>query len=86
MASRPARACRLTDEEDLPNLGYDVRAVGDGVIDALFDGVIEATEEAIINALVAAETTSGRRHHRTRPARDRLIEVMARYGPGPQSA
>ena len=48
------------DEEDRPDrLVHDVRAVGDGVIDALFDGAIEATEEAIVNALVAAETMTG---------------------------
>ncbi len=39
---------------------YDVKAVGDIVIDRLFDATIEATEEAIVNALVAAETMIGR--------------------------
>ncbi len=39
---------------------YDVKAVGDRVIDRLFDAAIEATEEAIVNALVAAETMIGR--------------------------
>ncbi|MGH3472077.1 MAG: P1 family peptidase, partial [Nocardioidaceae bacterium] len=39
---------------------YDVRAVGDEVIDALFLGAIESTEEAILNALLAAETMTGR--------------------------
>ena len=75
------------DDEDLPNDRIDeVRAAGDGVVDALFDGVIEATEEAIINALVAAETMTGRdgvTAHALPHAR--LLEVMARYGRGPRS-
>jgi D-aminopeptidase len=49
------------DDEDRPTARViDVRSVGDGTIDALFDGVIESTEEAIVNALVAAETMTGR--------------------------
>ena len=61
-----------------------MRAVGDGVIDALFDGVIEATEEAIVNALVAAETMTGRDGITAHALpHDRLLEVMARYGRGP---
>jgi D-aminopeptidase len=72
-----------TGEDDHPiGLGaYDVRAVGDIVIDLLFDAVIEATEEAIVNALVAATTVVGRDgitayaipHHR-------LAEVMRAGG------
>ncbi len=58
-----------------------LRAVGDGVIDALFDGVIEATEEAIVNALLAAETMIGRDGVTAYALpHDRLLEVMARYG------
>ena len=75
------------DDEDLPNDRIDaVRAAGDGVVDALFDGAIEATEEAIVNALVAAETMTGRdglTAHALPHAR--LLEVMARYGRGPRS-
>ena len=37
-----------------------VRMLGDGLITPLFDAVVEATEEAILNALLAAETTTGR--------------------------
>jgi D-aminopeptidase len=42
---------------------------------------IEATEEAVINALVAAETMTGRdgRVVEALP-HDRLVEIMARYG------
>ena len=68
-------------------LTYDVRAVGDGVIDALFDGAIEATEEAIMNALVAAKTTVGRDGVTAYALpHDRLLEVMARHGRGPKTA
>jgi D-aminopeptidase len=76
------------DDEDHPlTLTYDVRAVGDGVIDALFDGVIEATEEAIVNALVGATTTTGRDGITAHALpHDRLIEIMARHGRGPQRA
>jgi D-aminopeptidase len=64
---------------------YDVRAVGDTVIDKLFDGAIESTEEAIINALVAAQTTTGRDGITAHALpHDRLLEVMARYGRGPR--
>ncbi len=60
---------------------YDVRAVGDQVIDGVFDGVIEATEEAIINALVAAETMVGRDGLTAHALpHDRLLEAMAKYG------
>jgi D-aminopeptidase len=50
-------------------------------IDPLFYATIEATEEAIVNALLAAETTTGRGGrvvHRLDP--DALVEVMRRYG------
>jgi len=66
-------------------LTYDVRAVGDGAIDALFDGAIEATEEAIMNALIAAKTTVGRDGVTAYALpHDRLLEVMARHGRGPR--
>ena len=70
------------DDEDRPTARVlDVRSVGDGTIDALFDGVIEATEEAIINALVAAETMTGRDGITAHALpHERLLEVMARYG------
>jgi D-aminopeptidase len=77
----------IDDEDDPRSLGYDVRAVGDGVIDALFDGVIEATEEAIVNALVAAETMVGRDGITAHALpHDRLVEVMTRFGRAPRPA
>jgi D-aminopeptidase len=75
------------EDEDQPQiLTYEVRTVGDTVIDALFDATIEATEEAIINALVAAETMTGRDGNVAHALpHDRLLEVMARYGRGPRT-
>ncbi|MEP6639176.1 MAG: P1 family peptidase [Chloroflexota bacterium] len=69
------------DEELRGTLAYDVRAVGGGVIDALFDAAIEATEEAIINALVASRTMTGRDGITAYALpHERLLEVMAKYG------
>jgi D-aminopeptidase len=51
-------------------------------IDPLFYAVIEATEEAIVNAMVAAETMTGRggvTAHRL--DHDRLVATMDRYRP-----
>jgi D-aminopeptidase len=68
-----------------PRLAVDVRSVNDHVIGGLFDGVIEATEEAILNALVAAETMTGRDGITAHALpHDRLVEVMTRYGRGPR--
>ena len=53
-------------------------------IDPLFYAVIEATEEAIVNAMVAAETMTGRdgvTAHRL--DHDRLVGIMDRYRPRP---
>jgi D-aminopeptidase len=73
-----------TAEQPEPPLVYDVRAVGDPVIDALFDATIEATEEAIVNALVAAETMVGRDGLTAHALpHDRLVDVMGRYGRRP---
>jgi D-aminopeptidase len=50
-------------------------------IDPLFYAVIEATEEAIVDALLAAETMTGRAGttvHRLEP--DALVDVMRRHG------
>ena len=73
--------------DDATPIAYDVRAVGDRVIDALFDGVIEATEEAIVNALVAATTMVGRDGITAHALpHDRLLEIMARHGRAPRPA
>ena len=54
-----------------------LRMIPEASIDQLFYGVIEATEEAIVNAMLAAETMTGRSGatvHRLDP--DLLAEVM----------
>lgn len=84
--------CFATGNRDLPRSSFaadprttvEVRSVNDHAIGPLFDGVIEATEEAILNALVAAETMTGRDGITAHALpHDRLLEVMARYGRGP---
>ena len=77
----------VEDEDSPRTIVYGVRAVGDGVIDALFDAVIEATEESIVNALVAARTMVGRDGVTAHALpHDRLLEVMSRYGRGQRPA
>jgi D-aminopeptidase len=50
----------------------------------LFYAVIEATEEAILNAMLAAETMTGRDGNTAHQLpQDRLVEVMRTYGRGP---
>jgi D-aminopeptidase len=61
-----------------------IRMLGDGLITAFFDAVVEATEEAILNALLAAETMTGRdgvTAHRLEP--DLLRSAMAALSPDP---
>ena len=58
-----------------------VRVVGDTALDPLFEATVEATEEAIVNALVAAETMTGRDGISAHALpHDRLRDVMAKYG------
>jgi D-aminopeptidase len=49
------------------------------VIDAHFAATVEATEEAIVNALVAAETTTGRGATAHTLPHHRLLEVLDRH-------
>jgi D-aminopeptidase len=52
-----------------------------GAITALFEGVVDATEEAIVNALVAAQTMTGRDGITAYALpHDRLESCMAAYG------
>jgi D-aminopeptidase len=70
-----------TEAEAVRDGIVNVRGVVDRAIDPLFEATVEATEEAIINALVAAETMTGRdgiTAHRL--PHDRLVEVMRRFG------
>ena len=84
--------CFATGNRGLPGITFtadpryvvEVRAVNDAVIDGLFDAVIESTEEAILNALISAETMTGRDGITAFAIpHDRLVEVMERYGRGP---
>ena len=64
----------------------DVSMIPEGSISELFWGAIEATEEAILNALVAAETMTGRdgiTAHRLDHMT--LVEIMTRYARGPEA-
>jgi len=58
-----------------------LRGLIDRALDPLFEATVEATEEAIVNALVAAETMTGRDGsvaHRL--PHERLVDVMRRHG------
>jgi D-aminopeptidase len=70
-----------TEAEAVGDGAIDVRAMVDRGIDPLFEATVEATEEAIVNALVAAETMTGRDGivaHRL--PHDRVVDVMRRHG------
>lgn len=61
-----------------------VDVLADAYIDPLFYGAIEATEEAIVNALLAAETMTGRdgiTAHALSP--DRLLRAVEALPPRP---
>jgi D-aminopeptidase len=64
---------------------HQLVAVADEHITDLFYAVIEATEEAIVNALLSAETMTGRDGHTAhRLDPDRLVDIMRRYGRTPR--
>jgi D-aminopeptidase len=59
----------------------EVRMVADSAIDPLFEATAEATEEAIVNALLAAETMTGRDGITAHALdHDRLLAVMQAHG------
>ena len=61
----------------------EVRMVPEGSMTELFWSAIEATEEAILNALIAAETMTGRDSITAHALdHDMLVHVMSRYGRG----
>jgi D-aminopeptidase len=69
---------RIADETTEP---HPVRMLPNEWIDPLFYATIEATEEAIVNALVAAETTTGRGGATAHALdHDALREVMRAHG------
>ncbi len=66
------------EDEAGPELTTTVRAIVGAAIDPLFEAVAEATEEAVVNALLAAETMTGRdgiTAHAIDP--DRVAELVA---------
>ena len=64
----------------------DTRMAVDKAMSPLFQATVEAVEGAVVNALLAAETMTGR-DGVTAQAIDhgRLVDVMARYGRGPRA-
>jgi D-aminopeptidase len=64
---------------------FHVTMLPDGAMTDLFWGAIEATEEAIVNALIAAETMTGRDGITAHalPHED-LLRIMTAYGRGPR--
>ncbi|MGE5226583.1 MAG: P1 family peptidase [Planctomycetaceae bacterium] len=69
---------------DQPPDAVDVTMLPDGALTPLFWGAIESTEEAIVNALVAAETMTGRDGVTAHALpHDALVDVMSRYGRAP---
>jgi len=63
---------------------FSVTMLPDEAMSDLFWGAIESTEEAICNALIAAETMTGRDGITAHALpHDALVEVMTRYGRGP---
>ena len=71
--SRPRRARRATSRLR--------QALADGELDPLFLATVDATEEAVLNALWAAETTSGRDGRVVeRLPHEPVLELLARHG------
>lgn len=62
-------------------LTYTTTALDRGNINQLFAATIEATDEAIVNALLAAQTMTGRDGNTVYALpHDRVLEIMHRYG------
>jgi D-aminopeptidase len=66
-----------TGEEPEESLTYQVTALSNAYITPLFEATVEATEEAIVNAMLAAETMTGRDGNTAYALpHDRLVQVM----------
>ena len=64
----------------------EMRMVVDKAMSPLFQATVEAVEAAVVNALLAAETMTGRDGITAHALdHDRLLEVMARYGRSPRA-
>ncbi len=58
----------------------DLKMLAQDTLDPLFEATVQATEEAILNALVAAQTTTGINGNTAYALpHDRLREILARY-------
>ncbi len=78
------RGLPASEYSDTSPLTVPLTMLSNTYITDLFDAVVEATEEAIVNALVAAETMTGRdgiTAYGLNP--HRLVDVMSRYGRAP---
>jgi D-aminopeptidase len=65
-----------------PTLSVSLRMLSNNHITALFEATVEATEEAILNAMIAAETTTGINGNTVYALpHERLLEVMEKYAP-----
>jgi D-aminopeptidase len=74
------RGMPATEAEPAGDGTIEVRAFMDRALGYLFEATVEATEEAILNALVAAETLTGRDGHTAqRLPHDRLVAVMREH-------
>jgi D-aminopeptidase len=81
------RGLGATGIEKDPRRTIDARMVVDKGMSPLFQAAVEAVEAAVTNALLAAETLTGRDGITAHAMdHDRLLDVMARYGRGPRAA
>ncbi|MEX2314560.1 MAG: P1 family peptidase [Thermomicrobiales bacterium] len=72
------RDCRVPYPDE-PTIITSPR-LADGIMTPVFQATVEATEEAVINAMVAAETMTGRDGNTAHALpHDRLVEIMRRY-------
>jgi D-aminopeptidase len=86
LAFSTANRGRLASYKDDVAAGpFDVTMLPDAAISPLFWAAIEATEEAILNALIGAETLTGIDGVTAHALpHDALVDVMVRYGRGPE--
>jgi len=58
----------------------DLKMLPNDMLDPVFAATVQATEEAIINAMIAAESMTGRdNHHVTALPHDQLRTVLKKY-------
>ena len=81
------RGLSTTDEPGVAApVTHEVRMVPDNRMTPLFKATVEATEAAVVNALLSAETLTGRDGVTAHALdHDRLLDVLARYNRGPRA-